>query len=61
VKGKGLVVGWHELHRSRGLRRWLAKANVTRSDLHKGTPTQKPLTWHDLRATGLTWDGRARG
>jgi len=53
--GKGEVVAWHEPHMSRGLRRWLTKAGVNRSALHTGTPTQKPLTWHDLRATGLTW------
>jgi hypothetical protein len=23
--------------------------------LHKGSPTRKPMTWHDLRATGITW------
>lgn len=53
--GKGNVVRWHEPHMSRGLRRWLKVAKVDRAALHEGTPTQKPLTWHDLRATGLTW------
>jgi integrase len=38
-----------------GLRRWLTKAGVARSELHVGTPTTKKLSWHDLRATGLTW------
>jgi hypothetical protein len=55
VKGRGHVVGWHEPHMSRGLRRWLKRAGVDRDELHNGTPTRKPLTWHDLRATGLTW------
>lgn len=40
---------------SRGIRRWLLKAGVTRSELHTETPTRKRLTFHDLRATGLTW------
>lgn len=38
-----------------GLRRWLAKAGVTRTELHTTTRTTKKLSWHDLRATGLTW------
>jgi hypothetical protein len=37
------------------LRRFLLKAGVDRPELHKGSPTRKPMTWHDLRATGLTW------
>jgi hypothetical protein len=37
------------------LRRWLWKANVRRRELHKATPTSKPLTWHDLRATSASW------
>ncbi len=40
---------------ARGLRRWLAKAGVSRRDLHEKTPTSVPLTFHDLRATGITW------
>jgi hypothetical protein len=40
---------------SRDLRLWLASAGVTRPELHKGDAHRKPLTWHDLRATGLTW------
>jgi integrase len=54
-KGQGTVVGWHERHMARGLRRWLMKAGVTRDELHHGSPTRKPMTWHDLRATGITW------
>jgi hypothetical protein len=55
AKGKGPVLDWHELHMSRGLRRALKRAGVTRPELHHGSPTRKPMTWHDLRATGLTW------
>jgi integrase len=40
---------------ARNLRRWLWKAGVRRPELHEGSPTRKPLTWHDLRATGITW------
>ena len=40
---------------SRGLKRWLKKAGVTRKELFADTATTKSLTWHDLRATGLTW------
>lgn len=40
---------------ARNLRRWLWKAGVRRPELHQGSPTRKPLTWHDLRATGATW------
>lgn len=40
---------------SRGLKRWLRRAGVTRRELFDDTPTTKSLTWHDLRATGLTW------
>ena len=40
---------------SRDLRLSLKRAGVTRPELHVGSPTRKPLTWHNLRATGLTW------
>lgn len=40
---------------ARGLRRWLFKAHVRREELHTSAPTRKALTFHDLRATGLTW------
>lgn len=37
------------------LRRWLWNAGVRRPELHEGSATRKPMTWHDLRATGITW------
>lgn len=37
------------------LRKDLQRANVTRSSLHETTKTQLRLTFHDLRATGITW------
>jgi hypothetical protein len=40
---------------ARKLRRYLKIAGVTRPELHEGSPTRKQLTWHDLRATGITW------
>jgi len=40
---------------SRALRRWLRRSGVTRDALHEDTPTSKAMTFHDLRATGITW------
>lgn len=41
---------------SRQLRRCLLLAGVTRPELHAANdPTRKPITFHDLRATGITW------
>jgi integrase len=40
---------------ARALRRWLKRAGVNREELHADAPTRKKLTFHDLRATGLTW------
>ncbi len=40
---------------ARGLRRWLLRAGVDRHELHHRTPTTRPIRFHDLRATGLTW------
>jgi len=55
-RGQGLVI---QLMRERSmaerLRKWLLRAGVTRPELHEGSPTRKPMTWHDLRATGITW------
>jgi integrase len=41
---------------SRKLKRYLDKAGVTRAELHAtGDATRKAITFHDLRATGITW------
>jgi integrase len=40
---------------ARGLRRWLLKAGVDRHELHHRTPTTRPIRFHDLRATGISW------
>jgi len=54
--GKGIVCKLPSLRdMARGLRRWLMKAGVDRTQLHNGTSVSKQLRWHDTRATGLTW------
>src|SRR5690606_22149119 len=40
---------------SNALRRHLKNSGVTRAELHEDAPTRKKLTFHDLRATGITW------
>jgi len=42
---------------ARGLRHYLERAGVTRPELHAkpNDPTRKPIGFHDLRATGITW------
>ena len=37
------------------LKEVLKRAKVDRAELHTTTATTKAITWHDLRATGLTW------
>ncbi|WP_438032219.1 tyrosine-type recombinase/integrase [Sorangium sp. So ce204] len=37
------------------LRRFLTLAGVTRPELFADDATRKPITFHDLRATGVTW------
>ena len=55
AEGKGHVVRFRDRHMARDLRLWLARAGVNRPELHKGDAHRKPITWHDLRATGITW------
>ena len=40
---------------SRGLKRWLWKADLRRAELHTSDGTRQALRFHDLRATGITW------
>jgi integrase len=40
---------------SENLRADLRTAGVTRADLFERSKTRKPITFHDLRATGITW------
>jgi integrase len=37
------------------LRDYLRKAGVKRAELYADDATRKNITWHDLRATGITW------
>jgi integrase len=53
--GKGPLVVLPADHHADSLRHWLWEAGVRRPELHASSPTRKQLTWHDLRATGLTW------
>jgi integrase len=56
VDGKGAVLVMpEEQNLAASLRRWLKKAKVERAELHNATPTRKRMTFHDLRATGITW------
>ena len=40
---------------SRKLRHYLEKAGVSRAELFAGDETREAITFHDLRATGITW------
>lgn len=42
-------------NRSEVLREDLARAGITRPDLFARDATRTPMTYHDLRATGITW------
>ncbi len=55
-KGEGLVVKLGNVRKmAERLRSLLRRAGVTRDALYEASTTRKPLTWHDLRATGTTW------
>ena len=54
--GEGHVIALpNDKHLARDFRQWLGEAEVGRAELHVSTPTRKAMTFHDLRATGLTW------
>jgi integrase len=54
--GKGLVFRVPSVGiLSRKLKGYLRRANVTRTDLFESDETRKAMTFHDLRATGITW------
>jgi integrase len=55
--GKGLLFPVYPVaeHTARSLRDWLRRAGVKRAELHSDSLTHKNITFHDLRATGLTW------
>ncbi len=52
---QGPVVRMPGEHLSRALRLYLRRAGVERSDLLTSDATRKAITFHDLRATGITW------
>jgi integrase len=55
--GAGLVLPVYPVadHTARSLRAWLKRAKVERPALHEQSATRKAITFHDCRATGLTW------
>jgi len=57
VNGEGLVFPVYPVaeHTARGLRDWLRRSGVKRAELHKNSLTHKNITFHDTRASGLTW------
>jgi integrase len=55
VIGSGVGNGSSEMGRSKNLRKFLALTPGVRSELLERTRTSRPITWHDLRATGITW------
>lgn len=56
AKGKGRVIDLpDDRHLSRVLKREMTKAGIDDKRLTHSTMTTKAMTWHDLRATGITW------
>jgi hypothetical protein len=57
AQGQGRVLPDYPSGRdmARGLGRWLRRAGVARAELFEKSATGKQLTFHDLRATGITW------
>ena len=62
AKGKGLVLGLDgtETHLARQLRYHLEVAGITRAELLHDDANRQAMTFHGLRATGVTW-AAARG
>lgn len=63
AKAGGLGLLWPEFppwkDRAGQLRKYLERAGVRRAELFEGGATEKPMTFHDLRATGITWEAIA--
>jgi integrase len=56
AKGRGPVVRMPSTGKqSARLRIYLARVGITRADLFVSDATRKAMTFHDLRATGITW------
>jgi hypothetical protein len=61
TRGRGTVVPLPSMTvLSRNLKHYLTRAGETRADLFTTDKTRKAMTFHDLRATGITW-AAARG
>jgi integrase len=54
-KGRVLAIDSTDRKLSRQLQRCLKLTDVTRADLTTSDATRKAMTFHDLRATGITW------
>jgi integrase len=52
---RGAVFRMPSTSRSWKLRAFLKRAGITRADLFVSDATRKAITFHDLRATGITW------
>lgn len=56
AKGRGAVFGMPSVGvLSKKLKTYLRRAGVERADLFTSDATRKAITFHDLRATGITW------
>ena len=55
LRAAGTVVRLPGDGASAKLRMYLRRAGVTRADLFASDATRKAITFHDLRATGITW------
>jgi len=55
ARGKGRLFDLPISKLAQSVRKHLLLAGVTRADLHTSDATRKPLGFHDLRATGITW------
>jgi len=53
--GQGLVAPRVLDSMAKEFRRYLNKAGVTRPELYVRSKTQAPITFRDLRASGVTW------
>lgn len=54
-RASGAVFRMPSTSRSWKLRTFLERAGITRADLFASDATRKAITFHDLRATGITW------
>ncbi|CAN96436.1 hypothetical protein predicted by Glimmer/Critica [Sorangium cellulosum So ce56] len=54
--GRGRVIQLpDDRHLARALRGLMTTARLDRCELYAADATRKSMTWHDLRATGITW------